>query len=80
MDFTLPPEKLGGYQREHSPQMIAELKDLGVNFLMIHGYKGAGMATEAAGNSLEPLIEKVQPLFGSIKATPTRPSKGSTRW
>jgi len=49
MDFTLPPEKLGGYQREHSPQMIAELKDLGVNFLMIHGYKGAGMATEAAG-------------------------------
>ena len=49
MDFTLAPEKLAPYQREHSPQIIARLKDLGVNFLMIHGYKGAGMATEAAG-------------------------------
>jgi hypothetical protein len=49
MDFTLPPDKLAAYQREHSPEMIARLKDLGVNFLMIHGYKGAGMATEAAG-------------------------------
>ena len=29
--------------------MVARLKDLGVNFLMIHGYKGAGMATEAPG-------------------------------
>ena len=49
MDFTLPPDKLAPYQREHSPEMIARLKDLGVNFLMIHVYKGAGMATEAAG-------------------------------
>ena len=48
-NFTLPPEKLAAYQREHSPEMIARLKELGVNFLMIHGYKGAGMATEAAG-------------------------------
>jgi len=29
--------------------MIAQLKDLGVNFIMTHGYKGAGMTTEAAG-------------------------------
>jgi hypothetical protein len=49
LDFTLPPEKAAAYQREHSPEMIARLKELGVNFLMIHGYKGAGMATEAAG-------------------------------
>jgi hypothetical protein len=49
MDFTLPPEKLAAYQREHSPEMIARLKGFGVNFLMIHGYKGAGMATEAPG-------------------------------
>jgi hypothetical protein len=49
MDFTLPPEKVAAYEREHSAKMIAELKDLGVNFLMIHGYKGAGMATEAQG-------------------------------
>lgn len=49
MDFTLPPEKVPAYEREHSPEMIARLKELGVNFLMIHGYKGAGMATEAQG-------------------------------
>ncbi len=49
MDFTLPPERLAEYEREHSPEMIAKLKDLGVNFIMTHGYKGAGMATEAAG-------------------------------
>ena len=49
MDFTLPPQYLAGYHREHSPEMIAKLKDLGVNFIMTHGYKGAGMATEAAG-------------------------------
>jgi hypothetical protein len=48
-NFMLPPEKLAAYRREHSPEMIARLKDWGVNFLMIHGYKGAGMATEAAG-------------------------------
>jgi hypothetical protein len=49
MDFTLPPEKVPAYQREHSAEMLARLKDLGVNFVMIHGYKGAGMATEASG-------------------------------
>jgi len=48
-NFMLPPDKLAAYRREHSPEMIARLKDFGVNFLMIHGYKGAGMATEAAG-------------------------------
>ena len=48
-NFMLPPEKLAAYRREHSPEMIARLKELGVNFLMTHGYKGAGMATEAAG-------------------------------
>lgn len=49
MDYTLPPEKLAEYAREHTPEMIAELKDLGVNFLMLHGYKGAGMQTERQG-------------------------------
>ena len=48
-DYTLPPEKLAEYAREHSPEMIAQLKDLGVNFLMIHCYKGAGMKTEREG-------------------------------
>jgi hypothetical protein len=49
MDFTLPPEKLAAYQQEHSREMVARLKDLGVNFLMIHCYKGAGMQTERQG-------------------------------
>ena len=48
-NFMLPPERLAAYRREHSPEMIARLKELGINFLMVHGYKGAGMATEAAG-------------------------------
>ena len=48
-DYTLPPEKQAEYAREHSPEMIAQLKDLGVNFLMIHCYKGAGMKTEHDG-------------------------------
>ena len=49
LDYRLPPEKLADYAREHSPQLIARLKDLGVNFVMIPGYKGAGLATEREG-------------------------------
>ena len=49
LDYTLPPDKIEAYQREHSPEMIARLKDLGVNFVMIHCYKGAGMQTERQG-------------------------------
>jgi hypothetical protein len=48
-DYTLPPEKQAEYASEHSPEMIARLKDLGVNFLMIHCYKGAGLKTEREG-------------------------------
>jgi hypothetical protein len=48
-DYTLPPDKQAEYAQEHSPEMIARLKDLGVNFLMIHCYKGAGMKTEREG-------------------------------
>jgi hypothetical protein len=49
VDFTLPPEKLADYAREHTPEMVAQLKELGVNFLMLHGYKGAGLQTERQG-------------------------------
>ncbi|MBM3887646.1 MAG: hypothetical protein FJ388_00825, partial [Verrucomicrobia bacterium] len=49
LDFTLPPEKLADYAREHSPEMIAELKELGVNFVMLHCYKGCGFETERQG-------------------------------
>jgi len=44
---TPTPEQQEAYQREHSPEMVARLKDLGVNFVMIHCYKGAGLEAEA---------------------------------
>ena len=34
------------YEREHSPEMIAALKALGVNFVMMHCYKGGGLEVE----------------------------------
>ena len=39
-------EQRAAYLREHSPEMIATLKALGVNFLMMHCYKGAGLKAE----------------------------------
>jgi hypothetical protein len=44
--YTPSDEQRAGYLREHSPEMIARLKDLGVNFVMMHCYKGAGLAAE----------------------------------
>ena len=44
--YTPTAEQRDAYLREHSPEMIARLKDLGVNFIMMHCYKGAGMAAE----------------------------------
>ena len=44
--YTPTPEQAAAYQREHSPEMIARLKALGVNFVMIHCYKGAGLEAE----------------------------------
>ena len=42
------------YDREHSPEMIAELKALGVNFVMTHCYKGGGL--EAERESMEDAV------------------------
>ena len=39
-------EQRAAYIREHSPKMIAKLKALGVNFVMMHCYKGAGLEAE----------------------------------
>ena len=39
-------EQRAAYIREHSPRMIAKLKALGVNFVMMHCYKGAGLEAE----------------------------------
>ncbi len=44
--YTPTPEQRAAYEREHSPEMIAELKALGVNFIMMHCYKGAGLEAE----------------------------------
>jgi Glycosyl hydrolase-like 10 len=47
--YTPTPEQLAGYRREHSPEMVARLKALGVNFVMTHCYKGAGLEAEREG-------------------------------
>ncbi|MDO8543620.1 MAG: hypothetical protein Q7S40_24525 [Opitutaceae bacterium] len=39
-------EQRAAYEREHSPEMIAQLKSLGVNFVMMHCYKGGGLEAE----------------------------------
>ncbi|NUQ61657.1 MAG: hypothetical protein HUU20_04160 [Pirellulales bacterium] len=41
-------EQQAAYEAEHSPAMIARLKAMGVNFAMIHCYRGAGLKTEGA--------------------------------
>jgi hypothetical protein len=43
------PEQLAAYAREHSPEMVAQLKALGVNFVMTHAYKGFGLGAERQG-------------------------------
>ena len=39
-------DQRAAYQREQSPAMIAQLKALGVNFVMMHCYKGGGLEAE----------------------------------
>lgn len=44
--YTPSAEQLEGYRQEHSPEMVARLKQLGVNFVMMHCYKGGGLKAE----------------------------------
>ena len=44
--YTPTAEQLAGWEREHSPEMIGRLKDLGVTFVMMHCYKGGGLEQE----------------------------------
>jgi len=44
--YSPTAEQLAAYEREHSPEMVAQLKALGVNFIMMHCYKGAGLEAE----------------------------------
>ncbi|MHB8899363.1 MAG: hypothetical protein ACYC6Y_11500 [Thermoguttaceae bacterium] len=47
--YTPTAEQAADYRREHSPEMIQELKALGVNFVMTHCYKGGGLGLERDG-------------------------------
>jgi hypothetical protein len=40
------PGQRAAYEREHSPEMVAKLKALGVDFVMMHCYKGFGLRAE----------------------------------
>jgi hypothetical protein len=44
--YTPTAEQKAAYEREHSPAMVAQLKALGVNFVMMHCYKGGGLEAE----------------------------------
>ena len=44
--YTPTAEQVAAWEREHSPEMIQRLKDLGVTFVMMHCYKGGGLETE----------------------------------
>ncbi|HUT93923.1 MAG TPA: alpha-amylase family protein [Thermoguttaceae bacterium] len=44
--YTPTAEQRAAYEREHSPEMVARLKGLGVNFVMMHCYKGGGLEAE----------------------------------
>jgi len=44
--YTPTPEQREAYRREQSPEMVAQLKSLGVNFVMMHCYKGGGLEAE----------------------------------
>jgi hypothetical protein len=44
--YTPTAEQRKDYLREHSPEMVARLKALGVNFVMMHCYKGGGLEAE----------------------------------
>jgi len=44
--YTPTPEQRAAYLREYTRKMISKLKELGVNLVMTHCYKGAGYETE----------------------------------
>ncbi len=44
--YTPTPEQQTAYAQEHSPDTVARLKALGVNVVMMHGYKGCGLDIE----------------------------------
>lgn len=49
MDSILLASEEEGFQREHSPAMMEELKKLGVTTVLLHYYEGFGFKAENAG-------------------------------
>ena len=47
--YTPDTLQSAAYAQEHTPEMIERLKELGVNFVMMYCYKGAGLAAEQQG-------------------------------
>ena len=68
--YTPTAEQRAGYVREHSPEMVARLKDLGVNFVMMHCYKGGGLKAER-----ESMADAVE--FAKLAL---RPTIGINQW
>ncbi len=52
--YVPAPEQIKAYEIEHSQEMIHRLKELGVNFIMMHCYKGFG--TEHEKESMEDAV------------------------
>lgn len=48
-DLILPASEEEGFRREHSPEMMEELKKLGVTTVLTHYYEGFGPKGEEAG-------------------------------
>lgn len=46
--YEATPEERAAYGREHSVDVLRELRALGVNFILLHGYKGFGLEAEKA--------------------------------
>jgi hypothetical protein len=44
--YVASEQTIRRYEQEHSVEVLRALKELGVNFIMTHGYKGAGLAAE----------------------------------
>ena len=54
-DYRPTPQQVEAWRRERSDETIERLKRLGVNFVMIPAYKGAGMVAER--NDMEDVVE-----------------------
>lgn len=46
LDYRATPQQIAAWQRETSDEMIDQLRQLGVNFIMMPVHKGAGMVAE----------------------------------